>query len=266
MTTTPPLSDAARVREYVAAHPEGSDTSMMAAALGLTTTKAAQCLVSEMNKRFPSVRREKKVGSNQFTYYPQAVPEEPQPRRRKTGRQDPAALLEERTTPDAETEAPATPEPLDINALADQMALVFARHVATRIGVHLGAILQELIPTDLPPLPARISVADLAAHCVAPAVEKARLPSVLIAGLLPAQARVIEGAFGSVFDLRFFMSDANLQKLWPMAEQAEHVITFTSKISHAIEQVITSSGTKVIRCSGGMTMLKRLLLKLQEGE
>jgi hypothetical protein len=102
-----------------------------------------------------------------------------------------------------------------------------------------------------------------AIHRTQPATERAHKPKVLIAGLLPAQAGLISSEFGEVFDLRFYMTDDNLKKLRNMLRGGvDHFMTFTSKIEHQAEHMATSLGYKIIRCSGGMTMLREKLEEL----
>ena len=91
-----------------------------------------------------------------------------------------------------------------------------------------------------------------------PKVSKKR---VLIAGLLPQQAGMIQSEFGEVFDLAFW-KDESLQALKHRAEAAQVTITFTSKIGHAAESAIKATSTEYHRCVGGMTSLRDMLTRM----
>jgi hypothetical protein len=150
---------------------------------------------------------------------------------------------------------------------ADELARAIAQHVVSRVKQHLETQLQAILPLQKAN-PTPISIEELTARVTgtAPCKAKAKAMTVLIAGLLPNQAGIIEKEFGDVFDLRFYMVGESLKQLAAMASHAEHVFTFTSKVSHAVEEVMIGKGHKIHRCSGGMTMLKDQLLKLYMGE
>lgn len=148
---------------------------------------------------------------------------------------------------------------------ADELARAIAQHVVSRVKQHLETQLQAILPPQKAD-PTPISIEELTARVAGTAPCKARAMTVLIAGLLPNQAGIIEKEFGDVFDLRFYMVGENLKQLAAMASNAEQVFTFTSKVSHAVEEVMVGKGHKIHRCSGGMTMLKDQLLKLYMGE
>lgn len=84
---------------------------------------------------------------------------------------------------------------------------------------------------------------------------------VLIAGLLPQQAGMIQSEFGEVYDLSFW-KDESLRALKSRAESAEVTITFTSKIGHAAENAIKATNTEYRRCVGGMTSLRDMLTRM----
>lgn len=158
------------------------------------------------------------------------------------------------------------PEPAGtLTDFADALAKAIAQHVVSRVKQHLETQLQAILPPQ-PANPTPISIEELTARVTGTVPCKAKAMIVLIAGLLPNQAGIIEKEFGDVFDLRFYMVGENLKQLAAMASHAEHVFTFTSKVSHAVEEVMVGKGHKIHRCSGGMTMLKDQLLKLYMGE
>lgn len=148
---------------------------------------------------------------------------------------------------------------------ADALAKAIAQHVVSRVKDHLETQLQAILP-PMQGNPTPISIEQLTARAAARETAKLKAPTVLIAGLLPNQAGIIDKEFGDVFDLRFYMVGHNLKQLASMAANVDHVFTFTSKVSHAVEEVMVGKGHKIHRCSGGMTMLKDQLLKLYMGE
>jgi hypothetical protein len=146
--------------------------------------------------------------------------------------------------------------------------------VARLLGRRIARVLMEALRDEIAGQVAELShglietwveetVRPAAARVVVPA--KVRLPTVLIAGLLPTQAGYISQEFGHVFDLRFFETDGSLQKLKSMSH-VDYAFSFTSKISHAVEAAMQSKGTPVLRCPGGMTMLRQKLTELAEKE
>jgi hypothetical protein len=158
------------------------------------------------------------------------------------------------------------PEPAGtLTDFADALAKAIAQHVVSRVKEHLETQLQAILP-PLASDPTPISIEQLTARVTASETTKPKKPIVLIAGLLPNQAGIIGTEFGDVFDLRFYMIGQSLKQLAAMASYADSVFTFTSKVSHAVEEVMVGKGHKIHRCSGGMTMLKDQLLKLYMGE
>jgi hypothetical protein len=159
---------------------------------------------------------------------------------------------------------PAPPEGT-LTDFADALARAIAQHVVSRVKQHLETQLQAILPPQKAD-PTPISIEELTARVSGTVPCKAKAETVLIAGLLPNQAGIIEKEFGDVFDLRFYVVGENLKQLAAMAANVDHVFTFTSKVSHAVEEVMVGKGHKIHRCSGGMTMLKDQLLKLYMGE
>lgn len=158
------------------------------------------------------------------------------------------------------------PEPVGtLTDFADALAKAIAQHVVSRVKDHLETQLRGILP-PLKDNPTPISIEQLTTRVITSETTKTRLPTVVIAGLLPTQAGIIEKEFGDVYDLRFYMVGENLKQLATMVANVDHVFTFTSKVSHAVEEVMAGKGHKIHRCSGGMTMLKDQLLKLYMGE
>jgi hypothetical protein len=109
------------------------------------------------------------------------------------------------------------------------------------------------------------SIEELRGRMPQPQEEKKHLRSVLIVGLLPAQAGQIQSEFHDCFDLRFW-KDESADKLKAASHAADLVITFTSKISHWAEEIIQSTHATLIRSPGGMTRLREILTEIYSKE
>lgn len=155
----------------------------------------------------------------------------------------------------------APPREGKLDTLVEELARSIAQHVLSRVEAQLAVQLGQILPRTTQPL-TPISVEALTARLMPVEHQGSHRPTVLIAGLLPNQAGIIQQEFGEVFDLRFYMVEENLSRLRAMLPGADHVFTFTSKISHKVEEVMNSRGKTINRCSGGMTMLKEQLLNL----
>ena len=146
---------------------------------------------------------------------------------------------------------------LDLNALVEDLATSLADTLAQQVAAKLKDRLMAQLATQLPALAA--PPPQIHAPIInEPKVSKKR---VLIAGLLPQQAGIIQSEFGEVFDLSFW-KDESLRALKSRAESAEVTITFTSKIAHAAEDAIKTTSTEYHRCVGGMTSLRDMLTRM----
>lgn len=146
---------------------------------------------------------------------------------------------------------------LDLNALVENLATSLADTLAQQVAAKLKDKLMAQLATQLPALAA--PPPQIHAPIInEPKVSKKR---VLIAGLLPQQAGMIQSEFGEVFDLTFW-KDESLQALKHRAEAAQVTITFTSKIGHAAESAIKATSTEYHRCVGGMTSLRDMLTRM----
>lgn len=146
---------------------------------------------------------------------------------------------------------------LDLNALVEDLATSLADTLAQQVATKLKDKLMAQLATQLPALgapPPQI-------HAPIINEPKARKKRVLIAGLLPQQAGMIQSEFGEVFDLSFW-KDESLHALKSRAESADVTITFTSKIGHAAENAIKTTSTEYHRCVGGMTSLRDMLTRM----
>ena len=158
---------------------------------------------------------------------------------------------------------PRINNPINIATVStqQQLAQAIAVTISSRVMQHVTEQLGMLMPTTLPVLEP-ITLEQLTARVLQKPSLAKKKPTVLIAGLLPNQAGIIQTEFGDVFDLRFFETNDNLRLLKDMVQHVDHVFTFTSKISHSVQEMIKSTGKPIYHCSGGITMLKDLLLKL----
>ena len=146
---------------------------------------------------------------------------------------------------------------LDLNALVEDLATSLADTLAQQVAAKLKDRLMAQLATTLPALAAPPQ------QIHAPIINEPRAvkKKVLIAGLLPQQAGMIQSEFGEVFDLAFW-KDESLHALKSRAESAEVTITFTSKIGHAAESAIKTTSTEYHRCVGGMTSLRDMLTRM----
>lgn len=87
---------------------------------------------------------------------------------------------------------------------------------------------------------------------------------VLIGGLLPAQQRIIEAACPADIELRFVASD-NDPRAWGRAgRHCDYCILITDFVSHKHSEGLEAAGCNVIRHTGGIARLKKLLLELND--
>lgn len=246
------MTRAQQVRQHVKENP-GCTSAQIAAAIGWATERVATTLCMEMRRPSPMVTRRVKDtrrGAPVYEYFP-AGTIEPTP--------EPAP----EPTPEPAPRAEPAPAPIirgTLDEQVDKLAQELSNILVDRVKHHLSEALAGLV-ANTPERP-KLSLDDLVAR-FNPAPAKDRKKSVLIAGLLPNQAGMISAEFADVFDLDFYMTDDNLQHLKSKLKgKVDHFITFTSKIEHAVEHLAKVSGHAIIRCSGGMTMLKNTLLKL----
>ena len=240
-----------QIEAFVAANP-GATSGTVAAHLSIARNRAG----ASLQYLFKHGRLHRELGGTTITnvpfyaYYPAnhkpsenvAKPSENVAKRRK-------APTPSRTRTNATT--------LDLNALVDSLATSLADTLAQQVAAKLKDRLMAQLATQLPALAA--PPPQIHAPIInEPKVSKKR---VLIAGLLPQQAGMIQSEFGEVFDLAFW-KDESLHALKSRAESAEVTITFTSKIGHAAENAIKTTRTEYHRCVGGMTSLRDMLTRM----
>jgi|WetSurMetagenome_2_1015567.scaffolds.fasta_scaffold386060_2 hypothetical protein len=252
-------SRSADILRFLETHPRQTTTEI-AAGVNWTTQRVSAALWAEL-LRTPSfiVREEIPSKGNRtrptlvythVNYWPEPVPEPPTT---KPELPEPATL---------EKEVHQPPEAVgSLDDFADALAKAIAQHVVSRVKGHLETQLKAILPPAVA-TPTPLSIEQLTQQVMKPENSQPKKPTILIAGLLPNQAGIIHKEFDDVFDLRFYMVGESLKHLASMANTVDHVFTFTSKVSHAVEEVMVGKGHKVHRCSGGMTMLKNQLLEL----
>ena len=182
-----------------------------------------------------------------YGYYPTPAPNV----------KNPSPTVQKRRKAPTPSRTRTNPATLDLNALVDSLATSLADTLAQQVAAKLKDRLMAQLATKLPALAAPPP------QIHAPIINEPRAhkPKVLIAGLLPQQAGMIQSEFGEVFDLSFW-KDESLQALKHRAEAAQVTITFTSKIRHATENTIKTTSTEYHRCIRGMTSLRDMLTRM----
>ena len=273
-------SKAAEILAYLKTHARQT-TADIAKAVNWTPTRVSATLWAEL-KREPSYiirdaippTRGRKTPTYVYTHVDYKEPEPVETTQPPLPARTMMEIIEEQSTAYVpikdraifveELAQPPEPEGT-LTDFADALARAIAQHVVSRVKQHLETQLQAILPPQKAD-PTPISIEELTARVSGTAPCKAKAETVLIAGLLPNQAGIIDKEFSDVFDLRFYMIGQSLKQLAAMAANVDHVFTFTSKVSHAVEEIMIGKGHKIHRCSGGMTMLKDQLLKLYMGE
>ena len=92
-------------------------------------------------------------------------------------------------------------------------------------------------------------------------VQRPRHPKVLIIGLQPQQAGIVQAEFGKDLDLRFW-SDEDYGKLRSMAKASDYVISFLSNMGHKTTDCLKALNIKPEHNPGGLTTLKDRLTRI----
>lgn len=240
-----------QIEAFVAENP-GATSSAVAAHMSIARNRAGAAL----QYLFKHGRLHRELAGTTITnvqfygYYPAAAkPSENVVKASENVAKPRKAPTPSRTQPNAPS--------LDLNALVEDLATSLADTLAQQVAAKLKDRLMAQLATHLPALAAPPP------QIHAPIINEPRAQKrkVLIAGLLPQQAGMIQSEFGEVFDLSFW-KDESLHALKARAESAEVTITFTSKIGHAAENAIKSTSTEYHRCVGGMTSLRDMLTRM----
>lgn len=264
-------SNAAKIREWLKAHPR-STTGEIAQAVGWTSGRVSATMWSEMRRTPQVIIREEQVVPGRTTpryvylhrdTLVQAIVS-PAPAFVVTPAPAPKTVMDVIppgvicSLPDTRNTTPHAP---GLETVVEELARAIAQHVLSRVEAQLAEQLKHILPETTQPL-RPISVEALTRQILPQEHTGPRRPTILIAGLLPNQAGIIQTEFGEAFDFRFYMVGQSIGQLKHMLPGADYVWTFTSKISHAVEETMKAKGVTIHRCSGGLTMLKDQLLAL----
>ena len=240
-----------QIEAFVAANP-GATSGQVASSVGLGLQGAAAALLY----LFKQGRLSREPAGHTITNVPfyAYYPPTPRPSENVARASENVVKRRKASTHSSTQTSPAT---LDLNALVENLATSLADTLAQQVAAKLKDKLMAQLATQLPALAAPPP------QIHAPIINEPRAhkPKVLIAGLLPQQAGMIQSEFGEVFDLTFW-KDESLQALKHRAEAAQVTITFTSKIGHAAESAIKATSTEYHRCVGGMTSLRDMLTRM----
>lgn len=240
-----------QIEAFVAANP-GATSRVVAERVGVVRNRAGAAL----QYLFKHGRLHRELGGTTITNVPfyAYYPTNRKPSENVTKASENVVKRRKASTP-SRTRTNATT--LDLNALVENLATSLADTLAQQVAAKLKDKLMAQLATQLPALAAPPP------QIHAPIINEPRTHKkrVLIAGLLPQQAGMIQSEFGEVFDLTFW-KDESLQALKHRAEAAQVTITFTSKIGHAAESAIKTTSTEYHRCVGGMTSLRDMLTRM----
>lgn len=157
----------------------------------------------------------------------------------------------------AAPETPALPVPLfgaqiSIDALARQFAMAVASHLSEQIVVALNQI-----------LPAKLEQIAEEYKAATPVKQRAQLPKVIIAGLLPQQAGLMVQEYGKKLDFAFIETTeaSNSKRIDALLASHDYVYAMTSFMSHSLDGKLKHA-TNFHRISGGLTQLRAQLTAL----
>lgn len=262
-----------RIYRFIFENP-GKTNNEIAAALGIEPQRVA-ALTGQMSKRTPAgksprvIRRPTAETANKIQpVYTHFVADE------KQAEKD---LNESEAETKVALETVKAKSGTSIESLIDEIAKKIANNITASIGKHLVSQLRAVLPEsqdqqfDLVQylknaiVPAEMAQAVTTGQVVPPSVEKkrTRLPKIVVCGLLPQQAGMINSEFGGVYDLSFWKEEG-IDKLKSLCRNSDHVITFSGKLPHHVENTVKSVGAQFSRVMGGMTELRRVLNGLNE--
>lgn len=248
---TKPLTKSALVRSDIAKHP-GATNNDVAARTGISAAHVASVTSTDLKHGKMARKQISSTISNApiYAYWiaPDNVPSAPD------------NVLKERE-PKERRSKPRVPAG-GLDGILDQFARAVALELAGRIKDQLIEELQAITPATHTRESVRPLLAEIQQRIAAAATPtKARLPKVVVIGLLPAQAGMIQSEFHDVFEFDFW-KDGSPSQLKDMVRGAEHVIIFSGKSGHYVEEVLKSAGKPFHRVMGGMTQLRDLITSL----
>lgn len=152
------------------------------------------------------------------------------------------------------------PAPLTIERTIQEFVSALVSQVTTQVTAQLHATLQaqvddaiaKAVKSVVIPAPEK----GIAAGPTAPAPRKRR---VLIVGLLPQQAGMIQQEFHRELDLSFYQTTEHRNRLASAAGHADIVISMTKFIDHSVTETIKAAKANLRYCNGGLTALRDIL-------
>jgi len=153
-----------------------------------------------------------------------------------------------------------------IEALADALVARVSDVVEAKVEGLIAGIVETQVARSLEKLTASIKPAtglgmEAYRTKLAAPPPKAKLPRVLVGGLLPDQANIIQKEFSDALDIRFLGANENVQLWKSNASHADAVFVFADKISHMLIRAVESVGATPIIVKGGMSSLREALTK-----
>jgi len=265
------MTKAEMVRNYVASHP-GVESGDVSDILGINHTVVCNALYAAVHRNPPLLKRvisrRSISGVPIYGYYGVDFPDDKIPvwvdmkEHVHNGIRviENSAPLERKVAPLDEMTPANVPTQVGLDAIADEMADRLSDHLVAMFKSKVREKLAAALPDIIQSMP---TPEDVIARLGPAHNKQQRKTVVLIAGLLPNQAGQISQEFSDVFDLRFFGSDENMKRLGQMIGGVDHVVIFTSKISHNVTDITSTSGKPVHHVGGGgMTRLRHILTDL----
>lgn len=153
--------------------------------------------------------------------------------------------------------SPNVTKPIDgLESMLDDMAEKFAQSLADRFATKFRDAVRQKVQAALS---APTSEPEILPPEVLP--KKKHQPSVLVCGLLPQQAGMMQREFGQVLDLRFW-KDESPSQLKAQAKHVDHVVLFGSKMGHWTSETVESMRDDAVVVYGGMSALRDKLTEL----
>lgn len=149
-----------------------------------------------------------------------------------------------------------------LDALAKGLADVIVGRVKQNIAVELNSMLPEPVPAVALPSLAEV-MGRITSHTALPA-PKSGSKKVLIVGLLPQQAGMINSEFGDCFDLSFWKDDG-IDKLRALAASADVSLVHIAHTSHGTTEIAKKHSKDFRQVTGGMSSMRDELTKLFVG-
>lgn len=236
------MTKSSRVREYIKTHP-WSTNNQIGAAIGFKTNDVAAITTADF-KCGKLIRQEAyNVGSHPCYIYAMS----------ETGTAPELRAEVEKISTAKEFTQPTARDLFNmdgIEKIAEDLSNIIFQKVCDKLQEKLAALTQSKVNTT----PEEF-VANLISNISQPKL------CVLIVGLLPQQAGMIQTEFGNDLNLKFW-KEGSLGQLRKTAQSADFVLLFTSKISHDATNAVASVNKNMIRVVGGMTTLREKLTEI----